>query len=218
MGLPIAKFICASNENKVLADFFDEGIYDKRRELILTESPSMDILVSSNLERLLFEASGRDSNETKKLMNELEHKGVYSISEKSKEFLNNFYGNYANTKEVYKAIKDLYEKEGYLIDTHTAVAYVVLKKYIKFTGDTTPYLISSTASPYKFSRSITNALEIDTNEDNDFEVIKRLNEFCGINIPTNLKNLDKKKVLHNNICSVNNMRQVLEEFVGENIW
>ena len=218
MGLPIAKFICASNENKVLADFFDEGIYDKRRELILTESPSMDILVSSNLERLLFEASGRDSNETKKLMNELEHKGVYSISEKSKEFLNNFYGNYANTKEVYKAIKDLYEKEGYLIDTHTAVAYVVLKKYIKFTGDTTPYLISSTASPYKFSRSITNALEIDTNEDNDFEVIKRLNEFCGINIPTNLKNLDKKKVLHNNICSVNDMRQVLEEFVGENIW
>lgn len=218
MGLPIAKFICASNENKVLADFFDKGIYDKRRELILTESPSMDILVSSNLERLLFEASGRDSNETKKLMNELEHKGVYSISEKSKEFLNNFYGNYANTKEVYKAIKDLYEKEGYLIDTHTAVAYVVLKKYIKFTGDTTPYLISSTASPYKFSRSITNALEIDTNEDNDFEVIKRLNEFCGINIPTNLKNLDKKKVLHNNICSVNNMRQVLEEFVGENIW
>lgn len=218
MGLPIAKFICASNENKVLADFFDEGIYDKRRELILTESPSMDILVSSNLERLLFEASGRDSNETKKLMNELEHKGVYSISEKSKEFLNNFYGNYANTKEVYKAIKDLYEKEGYLIDTHTAVAYLVLKKYIKFTGDTTPYLISSTASPYKFSRSITNALEIDTNEDNDFEVIKRLNEFCGINIPTNLKNLDKKKVLHNNICSVNNMRQVLEEFVGENIW
>ena len=218
MGLPIAKFICASNENKVLADFFDEGIYDKRRELILTESPSMDILVSSNLERLLFEASGRDSNKTKKLMNELEHKGVYSISEKSKEFLNNFYGNYANTKEVYKAIKDLYEKEGYLIDTHTAVAYVVLKKYIKFTGDTTPYLISSTASPYKFSRSITNALEIDTNEDNDFEVIKRLNEFCGINIPTNLKNLDKKKVLHNNICSVNNMRQVLEEFVGENIW
>ena len=218
MGLPIAKFICASNENKVLADFFDEGIYDKRRELILTESPSMDILVSSNLERLLFEASGRDSNETKKLMNELEHKGVYSISEKSKEFLNNFYGNYANTKEVYKAIKDLYEKEGYLIDTHTAVAYGVLKKFIKFTGDTTPYLISSTASPYKFSRSITNALEIDTNEDNDFEVIKRLNEFCGINIPTNLKNLDKKKVLHNNICSVNNMRQVLEEFVGENIW
>ena len=218
MGLPIAKFICASNENKVLADFFDEGIYEKRRELILTESPSMDILVSSNLERLLFEASGRDSNETKKIMNELEHKGVYSISEKSKEFLNNFYGNYANTKEVYKAIKDLYEKEGYLIDTHTAVAYVVLKKYIKFTGDTTPYLISSTASPYKFSRSITNALEIDTNEDNDFEVIKRLNEFCGINIPTNLKNLDKKKVLHNNICSVNNMRQVLEEFVGENIW
>lgn len=218
MGLPIAKFICASNENKVLSDFFNEGIYDKRRELILTESPSMDILVSSNLERLLFEASGRDSKETKKLMDELKHKGVYSISKKSKEFLKNFYGNYANTKEVYKAIKDLYEKEGYLIDTHTAVAYVVLKKYIKSTGDTTPYLISSTASPYKFPRSITNALEIDTNEDDDFEVIKRLNKFCGINIPTNLKNLDKKKVLHNNIFSVNNMRQVLEEFVGGNIW
>ncbi|WP_291652273.1 threonine synthase [Clostridium sp.] len=217
MGLPIAKFICASNENKVLTDFFNEGIYDKRRGLIITESPSMDILVSSNLERLLFEATGRDCNEIKTLMEELKNNGLYSISKKTREFLKDFYGNYANTREVYKAIKDLYEKEGYLIDTHTAVAYVVLNKYIKSTGDTTPYLIASTASPYKFPRNITNALEIDTNKDNDFELIKRLNEFCGVNIPTNLKNLDKKKVLHNNICSANNMRQALEEFVGENI-
>ncbi|MCR1950156.1 threonine synthase [Clostridium sp. DSM 100503] len=217
MGLPIAKFICASNENKILSDFFNEGIYDRRRELILTESPSMDILVSSNLERLLFEASGRDANEIKTLMEELKNKGVYSIGKESKEFLKDFYGNHASIKEVYKAIKNLYEKEGYLIDTHTAVAYVVLNKYIKSTGDTTPYLIASTASPYKFPRSITNALEIDTNKDNDFEVIKRLNEYCGINLPTNLRDLDKKEVLHNNICSTENMRQVLEEFVGENI-
>lgn len=216
MGLPIAKFICASNENKVLTDFFNEGIYDKRRDLILTESPSMDILVSSNLERLLFEASGRDCDEIKNLMKELNQNGVYSISEKSKGFLKNFYGNYANTKEVYKAIKDLYEKEGYLIDTHTAVGYVVLNKYIESTGDTTPYLIASTASPYKFPRSIANALGLDINKDNDFEVINTLNDFCGINVPNNLKHLDKQRVLHDNICSINDMRQVLEDFIGEN--
>lgn len=216
MGLPIAKFICASNENKVLTDFFNEGIYDKRRELVLTESPSMDILVSSNLERLLFEASGRDYNEIKLLMEELNQNGIYRISKKSKEFLKDFYGNYASIKEVYKAIKDLYDEEGYLIDTHTAVAYVVLNKYIKSTGDTAPYLIASTASPYKFPRSIANALGIDTNKDNDFEVIERLNEYCGITVPSNLKDLDKKKVLHTDICSVDNMRQVLEDFLGEN--
>lgn len=215
MGLPIAKFICASNENKILSDFFNEGVYDKRRELVVTESPSMDILVSSNLERLLFEASGRNTNEIKKLMDKLTCNGIYKISDEMKGFLKDFYGNYADTEEVYEAIKDLYEKEGYLIDTHTAVANVVLNKYIKATNDTTPYLIVSTASPYKFPRSITNALGIGTENNDDFELIKKLNEYCMVDIPNNLKSLNNSKVIHDYTCDVLDMRKVLEEFLGE---
>lgn len=215
MGLPIAKFICSSNENKVLADFFNEGVYDRRRELILTESPSMDILISSNLERLLFEASGRDENIVKSLMRDLNEKGVYEVSTNIKDFLKDFYGESASTDEVYKAIRDLYEKEGYLIDTHTAVGYVVLQKYQKATDDTTEYLIASTASPYKFSRSITRALGIDVEGLDDFEVIKKLNEFCKVSIPNNLKDLDKKSVLHNFKSETNELKGALLNYLKE---
>ena len=134
MGLPIDKFICASNENKVLTDFFETGVYDKKRELILTESPSMDILVSSNLERLLYEASGRNPEVVSELMNSLNTKGVYEVNDKVKSFIKEFYGNFATTDEVYAAIKEEYEKENYVMDTHTAVAHVVKNKYIKETG------------------------------------------------------------------------------------
>lgn len=215
MGLPIAKFICASNENKVLADFLNEGVYDKRRELILTESPSMDILVSSNLERLLFEASGRDENIIKSLMKDLNEKGVYEVSSNIKDFLEDFYGDSASTDEVYKAIRDLYEKEGYLIDTHTAVGQVVLEKYQRATNDTTEYLIASTASPYKFPRSITKALGIDVEGLDDFEVIKKLNEFCKVSIPNNLKDLDKKVVLHNFKSEGNALKDALLKYLKE---
>lgn len=150
MGLPIEKLICSSNENNVLTDFLNTGVYDKRRKLILTESPSMDILISSNLERLLFEANNREALETKRLMDDLNLKGTYSISKNTKEFLSDFYGNYANTDEVYEAIKDVYNNDGYLMDTHTAVGYVVLNKYRKETSDLRQALIVSTASPYKF--------------------------------------------------------------------
>ncbi len=214
MGLPIAKFICASNENKILTDFFKEGVYDRRRELVVTESPSMDILVSSNLERLLFEASGRNSDEIKSLMKELNINGVYNINEKYKSFLKDFYGENANKEEVYKAIKDLYNKEGYLMDTHTAVGYVVLDKYIKATNDTTQYLIASTASPYKFPISIIKALEIDNEENGDFEAIENLNKFCKIKVPNNLIGLDNKEVLHNFVCDFGDMRQALKDFLG----
>ena len=135
MGLPIDKFICASNENKVLTDFFNSGTYDKRRDLILTESPSMDILVSSNLERLLYEASGRNSNTVKDLMNSLMSDGVYEISAEMKNFMKEFYGEYATEEEVKKTIKDTYKKDGYLMDTHTGVAKTVYDKYVERTGD-----------------------------------------------------------------------------------
>ena len=216
MGLPVAKFICASNENNVLSDFFNKGVYDKRRELILTESPSMDILVSSNLERLLFEASGRDCNEIKNLMKDLSSKGVYTVNEEIQNNLKDFYGNYANTKEVYNAIKELYNKEGYLIDTHTAVAYVVLNKYISETKDETPYLIASTASPYKFPRSIANALGLQLEEIDDFKVIEKIHECSKVPIPSNLIGLDNKNIIHNFTSETYELKSTLLEFLGDN--
>lgn len=213
MGLPINKLICASNENNVLADFFKTGAYDKRRELKQTESPSMDILVSSNLERLLFEGNNRDSKIINKLMSDLNNKGIYMISEQCREFFNEFYGEYAEIDEVYKAIKDVYEKENYLMDTHTAVGYVVLKKYQENTGDLTPYLIVSTASPYKFPRSICNAIGIEVDNKNDFEVLETLNKITKKDIPENLKNLAEAQVLHNNTCDKEEMKKELLGFL-----
>lgn len=215
MGLPVAKFICASNENNVLSDFFNKGVYDKRRDLILTESPSMDILVSSNLERLLFEASGRNANKIKDLMKELSDKGIYSVNEEIKEGLKDFYGNYAKSEEVYNAINYLYNEEGYLVDTHTAVAYVVLNKYIRDTEDTTPYLIASTASPYKFPRIISSALKMEVTDIDDFEVIEKLYSFSKVEVPNNLKGLNNKEIIYNFISEANNLKNALLSFLGD---
>ncbi|MGL5149460.1 MAG: threonine synthase [Clostridium sp.] len=214
MGLPIDKLICASNENKVLTDFFLTGIYDRRRKLKLTESPSMDILVSSNLERLLFEACGRDGGFVKKLMEELSNDGVYNIDFKMREFMNQFYGDYATEGEVSDNIKMVYENKGYLIDTHTAVGNVVLNKYRKQSGDNKKVLVAATASPFKFPRSICNSLNINVSDKNDFDVLKILSEKTNNAIPKNLAELEKKEVLHNKECKVNDMRNALEEFLG----
>lgn len=213
MGLPIDKFICASNENKVLTDFFNTGVYDKKRELILTESPSMDILVSSNLERLLYEASGRDAQVVKELMNSLNTKGIYEVSDKVKEFTKEFYGNFATAEEIYAAIKEQFEKNNYLMDTHTAVADVVKNKYVKETGDDKPVLVLSTASPYKFPRSICKALGVDVENINDFEVLKKLNEKTGVEIPKNLKELENAEVLHNEVWDKTEMEDALLAFL-----
>lgn len=213
MGLPINKFICASNENKVLTDFFESGEYDKNRELILTESPSMDILVSSNLERLLFEVSGRDSKEITKLMKQLNETGKYSVSDTVKENLKDFYGNYATSEEIHNTIKEKYKREGYLMDTHTAVADVVYSKYVNETNDTTQPLIASTASPYKFPRSICEALEIDIENMNDFEVLTELNKKTEVEIPANLKGLNKKKVLHKDVFDKDKMEEALLSYL-----
>lgn len=213
MGLPIDKFICASNENKVLTDFFETGVYDKKRELILTESPSMDILVSSNLERLLYEASGRNPEIVSELMNSLNAKGVYEVNDKVKSFIKEFYGNFAITDEVYAAIKEEYEKENYVMDTHTAVAHVVKNKYVKETGDDKPALVLSTASPYKFPRSICNALNIDVKDIDDFKVLTKLHEETKTDIPKNLANLENAKVLHDEVWDKSQMKDALLSFL-----
>ncbi|HCW52616.1 MAG TPA: threonine synthase [Clostridium sp.] len=215
MGLPIDKFICASNENKVLTDFFETGVYDKKRELILTESPSMDILVSSNLERLLYEACGRNSEKVTQLMDELKNDGVYKVDDKMREFTKEFYGNYATTEEVYESIKEVYEKDKYVMDTHTAVAYTVKKKYVDETKDDKPALIVSTASPFKFPRSICNALNIDVEGVDDFEVLNKLSEATGEVIPANLASLEKAEVLHDEVWDKTEMKQALVSFLDK---
>ncbi|MCE5221233.1 MAG: threonine synthase [Clostridium sp.] len=214
MGLPIDKFICASNENKVLTDFFETGVYDKKRELVLTESPSMDILVSSNLERLLFEASGRDAEIVSQLMKDLNTKGVYEVNEKVKSFIKEFYGNFANTEEVYAAIKEVYEKDNYLMDTHTAVAYVVKNKYVEETKDDKPALILSTASPFKFPRSICNALNIDVEKINDFKVLEKLSTETSSKIPNSLSTLETAKILHDEVWDKSEMRDALLSYLN----
>ena len=138
---------------------------------------------------------------------------MYSISKNAKEFLNDFYGNYANIDEVYKAIKYVYDNEDYLMDTHTAVGYVVLDKYRKETSHTRQALVASTASPYKFPRSICNALGIDISGKNDFEILNILSDNTNTNIPNNLKNLDKKEVLHKEICNKDKMKDSLLDFL-----
>ncbi|MGL5380869.1 threonine synthase [Clostridium sp.] len=217
MGLPIARFICASNENNVLTDFFNKGVYDKRRELILTTSPSMDILVSSNLERLLFEATKRDVNKVEKMMESLNKDGVYKIEEDEKEFLSAFYGNFASEEEVNKAIKETFEKDNYLMDTHTAVAQVVLSKYLKEVKDDKVNLIVSTANPYKFSRSICKALDIDDTKIDDFKVLNKLKEYSKIDIPTSLRFLENMDILHCTTCEVSEMADELVSFLKENL-
>ena len=147
MGLPINKLICASNENKVLYDFFRSGIYDRNREFVLTSSPSMDILISSNLERLIYLIAGEDADKNRELMESLSGNGAYTITEDMRARLGDFYGNFASEEETAGTIRSLYEKEGYVIDPHTAVAACVYEKYREKTGDNTPSVIVSTASP-----------------------------------------------------------------------
>lgn len=190
MGLPINKLICASNDNKVLFDFFTTGIYDINREFILTVSPSMDILISSNLERLLYHLSSTDK--TSEMMHDLKDKGRYQF-----DINNGIIGQYATTEETFKAIKDLFDKENYVMDTHTAVAKAGYDKYLLAEGDTTPNVIVSTASPYKFAKDVLKAIDSKYDTVEAFEALNVLEEISGVPIPTPIKGIDKKKVLHN---------------------
>ena len=157
MGLPIDKLVCASNDNKVLYDFFETGCYDRNREFILTNSPSMDILISSNLERLIYKIAENDSEKNAELMAELAKDGKYTITDSMRKQLADFYGNYATEAETTEEIKRVYDKTGYIMDTHTAVASCVYGKYKKDTNDDKVTVIASTASPFKFTRSVMNA-------------------------------------------------------------
>lgn len=163
MGLPVGKLICASNDNKVLYDFFESGEYNKNREFILTSSPSMDILISSNLERLIYHIAGDNAEITQELMKDLKEDGHYTINEDMKHKLSNFYGGYANETQVGEEIKKTFEKTGYIMDTHTAVASYVYHQYKEDELDANPTVIASTASPFKFANHVISAIQEDSN-------------------------------------------------------
>ena len=213
MGLPINKLICASNDNKVLYDFFSTGTYDRNREFMLTTSPSMDILISSNLERLIYRIAGNDAVKNAELMAALNGTGKYDITDDMKAQLNDFYGNYASEAETAEMIKNLYEDCGYVIDTHTAVAASVYGKYVKETGDNTKTVIASTASPYKFTRSVMEAIDSKYAAMGDFELVDELTKLANVAIPNAIEEIRSAEVRHNNICEVNEMQQVVRNFL-----
>lgn len=210
MGIPVNRFICASNENKVLTDFINTGVYDIRREFHLTNSPSMDILISSNLERLLYHLSGDDGEQIKALMEDLDGKKVYEVSDKIKEGLKVFYGGFATVEETNETIGKIYKEAGYLMDTHTAVAYKVYEDYKNATGDKIPAVIASTASPYKFADSVAKAIGLAECKDG-FEYVREVNEATGVPVPSGLKDLDKKPVLHTGVLDIDQMAQAVKD-------
>jgi len=214
MGLPVNKLICASNENKVLADFFETGVYDKRRELIMTISPSMDILVSSNLERLLWVISEKESQKVKELMNSLKEKGYYRIDSEMKKRLKDFYGGFAPQEKSRRCIKEIFAESKYLIDPHTAVAYAVYKRYIKETGDKTKTVIVATASPFKFTKSVMGAIDSRYKKFNDFELIEKMSDLARIPIPPGIKNIKKKPIRHKMVCEKGEMRAKITEILN----
>lgn len=210
MGMPVNRFICASNENKVLTDFINTGVYDIRREFHLTNSPSMDILISSNLERLLYHLSGDDGEQIKALMEDLDGKKVYEVSDKIKEGLKVFYGGFATVEETNETIGKVYKEAGYLMDTHTAVAYKVYEDYKNATGDKIPAVIASTASPYKFADSVAKAIGLAECKDG-FEYVREVNEATRVPVPLGLKDLDKKPVLHTGVLDIDQMAQAVKD-------
>ena len=214
MGLPIAKLICASNENKVLFDFFRTGTYDRNRKFVLTSSPSMDILISSNLERLIYRLAGEDDQANRKLMENLGSTGAYSITEEMRDKLQDFYGNYASEEETAEKIHQLYENTGYVIDTHTAVAAEVYEKYVKETGDHTKTLIASTASPFKFIRSVLSAIDEKYANMDDFEQVEELSKIANVSVPKAIQEIRTAPVLHNTVVDVEEMPVIVEKILN----
>lgn len=214
MGLPIQKFICASNENKVLFDFFETGCYDRNREFILTSSPSMDILISSNLERLIYKIAGNDADKNAELMRELSSNGKYSITAEMKEQLKEFVGGYATEEDTAAVIAKIYKEEDYIIDTHTAVAAHVYEQYVKRTGDTTPTVIASTASPYKFTRSVMNAIDSAYDAKADFELVDELNRLSKVAVPQAIEDIRTAPVLHDTVVDAEQMCEQVKKILN----
>ncbi len=214
MGLPIEKLICASNENKVLYDFFSTGEYNRNREFILTNSPSMDILISSNLERLIYHIAGNDASVNADLMESLKTTGKYEITPQMRAELDCFYGNYASEEETGEAIRKLYEDTGYIIDTHTAVASSVYNKYKAQTGDDKTTVIASTASPFKFTRAVMGAIDSAYETEEDFVLVDKLSELGKVKVPNAIEEIRTAEVRHDTVVEVDDMCAEVKRFLG----
>ena len=214
MGVPVGKLICASNENKVLYDFFETGVYDRNREFILTSSPSMDILISSNLERLIFRIAGDDAKKTADMMEALKTTGKYTITDDMKAKLADFTGGWASEEDTAKEIKRVYDETGYVMDTHTAVASSVYHTYKENTNDDTKTIIASTASPYKFGTSVMSAINKKYEGMDDFALIDELCKTSGVKIPNAVEEIRTAPVLHDTVCETEDMQKTVEKNLG----
>ncbi len=200
MGIPVHRLICASNKNKVLCDFFASGTYDRRREFFKTNSPSMDILISSNLERLLFEISGKDAGKVSGWMKDLNEKGVYSVDPQTlKGLQRQFVGGFADETGIAKTIVDVYDRTDNVIDTHTAVGFNIYNRYHQRSKDETKTVFASTASPFKFAPAVMDALRGAgySNGRSNETIINELSEESGLEIPATLKDIAKREIRHN---------------------
>lgn len=213
IGLPVGKLICASNDNNVLTDFFATGVYDKNRAFRVTTSPSMDILVSSNLERLIFHLFGNDACKTAELMEALANQGHYDIQGADADILSLFAASFATEEETAAEIKRVYQESQYIEDPHTAVASAVYKRYVDQTGDQTPTVIASTASPYKFPVV---AVEAVTGQSglSDFEALACLHEISGIALPPAVDGLETAPVRHKTVVAADQMQAEVEAYLG----
>ena len=207
MGLPVKKLICASNRNNVLTDFLRTGVYDTNRAFYQTNSPSMDILVSSNLERLLYHLSGEDAGEIRRLMADLDEKGRYEVPDSIRAGLSAFSAGFADVEETDQTIGAMYRENHYLFDTHTAVAYKVYEDYRRSTGDETPTLIASTASAYKFASSVAESLGVP--ETDGFRAIDAVHEYTGVPVPRAMSGLEEKPVLHDQVIDRTEMKEAV---------
>ncbi len=215
MGLPVRKLICASNENKVLYDFFMTGEYDRKREFILTSSPSMDILISSNLERLVYKACDCDPEKNLAFMKNLSETGKYEITPDMREQLTDFRGGFASEEENFAGIRELFDKTGYIIDTHTGIANAVYRAYAAETGDTTPTVIASTASPYKFAVSVVGAIAPDKVDGRtDFELIDVLSELGHTKEPAAITDIRTAPIRHKTVVDPEDMPDEVRRILG----
>ncbi len=215
MGLPVNKLICASNANKVLTDFIETGVYDRNRDFYTTVSPSMDILISSNLERLLYILCGRDSAVINDWFTQLKENGKYEVSEDVKAQIQSlFVAGCCDDDKTKETINRVYNDYGYLADTHTAVALDVCDSYIAKTGDTTPVVVASTASPFKFSKAVLTAVEGEKDYADEFSTVNALEEISSLKAPEQLSALKGKEVRFTKVTSKENMADVVFEMLG----
>ena len=214
MGIPVGKLICASNENKVLYDFFQTGVYDRNRAFHLTTSPSMDILISSNLERLIYRLAGEDAKKNAELMQQLTGTGRYEITDEMRAKLQDFAGGYATEAETAEEIRTLYEKTGYVLDTHTAVASYVYRKWKEQNHPTAPVVIASTASPFKFARSVMSAIDAKYAGMEDFALIDELSRIANVPVPRAVEEIRNAPVLHDKVIETGEMSDAVKSFLG----